>query len=424
MISVTHYCTLTAGGAFKAADRLHCSLDGHGVSSELLYADSGHQVKNLPHYRKVHFTRQKSLGRRLNSLGNLAEKLYPPGNLARQELFSTSTRPWPTPSSGFAPIGDVLHLHWIGGGLDLPSFLGSLPADQPLVWTLHDMNPLTGGCHYDWGCGRYRTGCGHCPVLPQSGPRDASYQGFAAKRPALERLTNLHIAADSHWLTGEARQSPLFARAASIQTVHYGLDLSVFWPRDRQSARELLGWPPDRKLIAFGADVFTDKRKGMQLLQPALDALGGEFADLGLVVFGRQDQSARLELPACPTWRVGFLESETLLAVVLSAADIFVIPSLQEAFGQTALEALACGTPVVGLPVGGIPDMVRPGQTGWLADEPSAAGLTRALRAALRTPGAERAEIGRQGVAMVRKEFDAQRQVDDYLQIYHRALHR
>lgn len=279
------------------------------------------------------------------------------------------------------PECDVINLHWVAGLVDYQHFFSGIPAKMPVVWRLADMAPLTGGCHYDHGCGRFTARCGACPQLGSSDENDLSRQIWKRKNASLARRlpSGVHVVATSHWIATEARRSSLL-HDFPLTVIPNALDTDEFAPRDRRFARDLWQIPQDANVILFAAETLEVRRKGFAELIEALAGLSGVARPFLLSVGELKTQPA---LPI-PHLNLGRITSDRLLSIAYSAADVFVMPSLQESFGQTVIESMACGTPVVGFASGGIPDMVRPGETGWRAPTGDTAALRDALASALR----------------------------------------
>ena len=221
---------------------------------------------------------------------------------------------------------------------------------------------------------------------------------------------NLHFAADSHWIASEASKSSLL-KDHSVSTMHYGVDTAIFRPLDAISCKGILGIPTDRPVIAFAAVSVADKRKGASCLIEAIQQMEEKPF---LLTWGA---SFPPELEELPHLHLGSIDSEHLLATVYNAADVFVIPSMEEAFGQTALESLACGRPVVGSDVGGIPDMVRDGETGLLVERGNAVALATALDQ-LAQDQDKREQMGSNARELVLREFSFQKNAESYLELY------
>jgi glycosyltransferase involved in cell wall biosynthesis len=342
------------------------------------------------------------------------------------ELFSLPSQFLPTSIEWNAVHPDVVHLHWLAFMADWPSFFASIPREVPVVWTLHDMNPLTGGCHYSGGCTRWLVGCGHCPQLAASNASDASRWGFQVKQRAL-RSVNLHIVSPSQWLCDVARDADMFPRQTTYHVIRYGIDLSVFRPVDPRPVRRELGVANDAVLVAFGAEDLSNRRKGFHLLVDALRRIS-TVAGVALecLIFGKGEWPADVPVP-CPVHHTGFVDDPNRLSALYSAADFFVLPSLEDNQPQTGLEAMACGTPVVAFAAGGIPEYVIPRRTGLLAPVGNAAELARAI-VHLAVADEHRQLLGRRARSQVEQHFASTRQsrlhLDLYQQLIAAPLHR
>jgi glycosyltransferase involved in cell wall biosynthesis len=243
-----------------------------------------------------------------------------------------------------------------------------------MVWTLHDMWPFTGGCHYTKSCKKYEYGCEACPHLGSDDPGDLSHSTWTRKHEAWGDC-ELTVVAPSHWLADCARDSALLGDAR-IEVIPNGLDTTAFRPQKHGSAHRHFGVDKENKLVCFGAD-WTTQRKGMDLLYDALDALETPATEFTVVVFGRGNESAAPETDV-DVRTVGFIGEEDL-RVLYSDAAVAVVPSRQEAFGQTASEALTSGTPVVAFDATGPRDIVDHEVTGYLAEPFDSTDLARGI---------------------------------------------
>jgi glycosyltransferase involved in cell wall biosynthesis len=261
------------------------------------------------------------------------------------------------------PGCDVINLHWVSGFLDYQSFFRHVPRLAPVVWTLHDMNAFTGGCHYNLACARYLDRCGACPQLGSADEHDLASAIWRRKSAAFSQLdpSRLNIVAPSRWLASEAKRSSLLS-GFPVTVIPYGLDVKEsFVPRNREAVRNLLGIPRDARVVLFLAETTNAPRKGLELLIESVSRSAGEVSDLFLLSLGGTKPEADITVPSM---HLGSLDNERFLSMVYSAADVYVMCSVQDNMPNTVLEAMACGLPVVGVEVGGIPDMVRKGING------------------------------------------------------------
>jgi glycosyltransferase involved in cell wall biosynthesis len=372
----------SGGGAFRAAHRLHTGLRRLGHDSKMLVLRAGSGDENVialkPRQgRFANWARKRRAGKIWRHYERYRATL-PPGI----EPFSDDRSPYTREIVEQLPACDLVNLHWVGGGfLDHLSFFERYPKNVPLVWRLADMGALTGGCHYDRGCGKFAASCGACPQLGSNDPKDLSFQVWSRKLLSLRGVgsAGLHVVGTSRWIAAEAKRSSLFERFP-VSVIPNGLDTDDFAPRDKSFCRDLWDIPRNAKVVLFAAESLANVRKGFAHLVDALAGLSG-IENLLLVSVG----GGKTELPSGLSLRgLGKVTNDRMLSTIYSAADVFVIPSLQESFGQTVIESLACGTPVVGFDSGGIPDMVRPGETGWLAPTGDTQALRQAMDEALR----------------------------------------
>jgi glycosyltransferase involved in cell wall biosynthesis len=161
--------------------------------------------------------------------------------------------------------------------------------------------------------------------------------------------------------------------------IPYGLPLDVYYPLERTLARKALGLPADGPILLFAADSVSDPRKGTALLTAALGLV--TVRPLTLLTVGRDHID--LDLARVDIRGMGHLTNERLLALAYSAADLLIHPALADNLPNVVMEAMSCGTPTVAFPIGGLPDLVRTGTTGWLAATVAAESLADAITGAL-----------------------------------------
>jgi glycosyltransferase involved in cell wall biosynthesis len=300
--------------------------------------------------------------------------------------------------------------------LDQESFFEWLPESKPLVWTLHDMAPFTGGCCYDLDCWKFMEECGACPQLGSKQNNDFTRGVWERKEKYYQGVgsAQFHIVTPSGWLGEQVARSSLLSRFAR-SVIPYGLDLEVFQPRERKSAREILGIPVNAKVLLFVSQEIFNLRKGFPLLAKALEGMLEEIFLLSIGA-GRPEGISGL-----PHVHVPSANHDGLLSLIYSAADVFVLPSLADNLPNTMLEAMACGTPVVAFGAGGIPDGVRPGVTGLLARTGDVTEL-RAAMLELLNNDAKRAEMAANCRRIAVAEYGLELQAKRYLKIYESLL--
>lgn len=349
------------GGAARATYRLLQGLRQNQVQTQMLVQKKCSGDTAVVGVRATSGMHQASVGLRL-TLDQLPLKRYPqrePSSFSPQWLPDRTI----TQIKDLNP--DVVNLHWVNNGYLQIESLAAL--SKPIVWTLHDMWAFTGGCHYNQECDRYTHSCGTCPQLASSRQADLSQRIWQRKRKAWQKL-NLTIVTPSQWLADCARKSSLF-KDCRIKCIPNGIDTSVYRPIDRHVARDILKLPQDKYLLLSGSlGGIMDKRKGFHFLQPALQEISqSEWGDkLELVVFGQSQPSHPPNL-GLKTHYLGSLRDDYSLALLYSAVDIFVAPSVQDNLPNTVMESIACGTPCIAFHIGGFPDMIEHQHNGYLA---------------------------------------------------------
>ena len=401
------------GGAARAAYRLHDGLKALGQDSQMFVGNKVSHDGSVKQYAppSSSMARFVSLARRTRIARAFGKDR---DSSASATMFSDDRTGYRAEVWNQCPAGDVLNLHWVSGFLDYASFFQWLPERTPLVWTLHDMNPFTGGCHYDAGCARFRAECGACPQLRSRTTTDLSRQIWRRKRKALARVRpeRLHVVTPSRWLGEEVKRSSLFSRFER-SVIPYGLNTEVFRPRDRRLMRDALGIPPQAKVILFSARAVWDPRKGLDWLERSLEG-SAPGLQLFLVSLG---SGAAVKSKSIPHTHVDAISDDRLLACMYSAADIFVAPSLQDNLPNTVLESIACGTPVVAFAAGGIPDAVRNGKTGYVVPVADSAGLQKAM-VELLANDSMRAEMSENCRKVAVQEYDLKIQARRYMELY------
>ena len=347
------------GGAARAAYRLHQGLLDCGIKSYMLsqYKDTSVDEISGPKSNP-----NKAIALIRTSLDNLPKLLYrnrsnPPFHLQWiPDRLSQKIRQ-------INP--DVVHLHWVCKGFVNVASLAQF--NKPIIWTLHDMWPFTGGCHYAGDCNRYKYSCGACPQLQSGKEIDLSRWTWKRKNKYWKNI-NIRLISPSKWIQSKSAESSLFKYLPS-DVIPYCLDMKRFHPANQDLARSILDLPLNKTLILFGAmNASKDERKGFQYLIPALKylSLNDKNKTIELVVLGSEKSSKNNDV-GFKIHNVGTLRDEISIALVYAACDVFVAPSQEDNLPNTVLEAMCCGVPCVAFDIGGMRDMIVHKDTGYLA---------------------------------------------------------
>ncbi len=366
-----------SGGAARSAYRLHQGLNDRGHECRMLVArrDTSAPTVRTQTAPPDLASRMRRRVRRFIIKRDAAAYRDTRPNWPEKFTDDRSWHDWERDPglTGF----DVINLQWVSGLVDYRRFFSAVPEGVPVVWTLRDMNTFTGGCHYDAGCDRFTERCGACPQLGSHDDGDLSRSVWNRKEALFSTLgrERLHIVTPSAWMAGEVGRSSLLGERFAVSVIPNGVNTDEFAPRDRAAARAALGIPPASEVVLFVAYSVAPRRKGFSLLVDALRELS-DRSNLFAVSVGAGTPDVDIPVPAL---HLGKITQNRLLSLAYSAADLYVIPSLQDNLPSTVLESMACGTPVVGFDVGGVPEMVRPGVTGALAPVGDVASLASSI---------------------------------------------
>jgi len=310
---------------------------------------------------------------------------------------------------------DVIHFHNIHGyylNLSIAKAVDKLGI--PVVWTLHDAWPLTGRCGYFLDCDRWKSGCGRCPYLREY-PKtyfDSSAWMWSRKRKLLGEVWRPVIVTPSRWL------ADLVAEACDgrlrIEVIPNGIDTTVFRPADRLQARKELGLLEDGKIILFAAAKPSQRRKGIKYFFEALKYVQAD--NWMALAVGGTVEFAKWVPQGVEVRQLGYVKGAEAIAKVYSAADLYCITSLADNFPTTVLESMACGTPVVGFAVGGIPEQVTEG-CGQLVTLGDARALGKAITDLL-ADDTKRKKMGELCRKRAEQEYNLQLFIERHLALY------
>jgi len=365
------------GGAGRACLRLSDALNTAGVQSEVMvYFQFNESTKTK--------TFSKSPLQKAIAIFNILSERY------LSKFFSKALKtPFSLQWFGRSIVrnrilkeADIIHLHWINHGFLTPKLLAQIDdLDKPIVWTFHDSNAFTGGCHVRYACENYHQQCGHCPLLKFSGENDFSHKNWLRKKKAYSNL-NYHVVAPSNWMAESVRISSLMG-ARPIDVIPNTIETTIFKPYVKTEAKKILKIAPEKFVLMSGfMPSKNDKHKGTSYLVEALNSFskrpGIRKEDIELVIFGNKENAEMPEFPFKTTF-LGTISNDEHLAKCYSAADAFLTPSLEDNLPNTVMESLSCATPVIAFKTGGIPDMVKHLENGYLADYQSSEDLANGM---------------------------------------------
>jgi glycosyltransferase involved in cell wall biosynthesis len=407
-----------SGGAARAAHRLHTGLLRVGALSQMIVS------KKLTEDRDVVLVegarRRKDRRCKLFKAG-VQGFIDNHRTSISNTLFSFN---YPGLDISAVPqvlAADIINLHWVANSYQSPVTLSRLFAlGKPVVWTLHDQWPFTGGCHYSAGCANYRVSCSPCPQLTDD--LDDLPSKILMDKVELFRKADLTIVSPSRWLKELAEKSRLFGDLR-IEVIPNSLETEIFTPVSKKKAKELFGISPDVRTLLFGGGEANERRKGYDELLGAIGycCLNPKFKALlsakkiMLLVFGHPGDE--LNRTGIPVRSFGYIKSDEMLRDIYSAADFFVLPSLEDNLPNTMLEAMSCGTPVVSFEVGGMPDLISDGTTGKLAAAGDVRALGNAIIGLLSNRNASE-EMGKRCRTLIETGYAVDIQANRYLELY------
>lgn len=421
-LKIVHLATTdVGGGAAIASYRLHQGLVRLGVDSRMIVAQ---KLTDDSRVLGPQTLMQKLMPRLQHHIDQIPRRFLHSTN---QSLISPAWIGSNAVERALALKPDVVNLHWAANGFLRPEALVKL-GSTPLVWTLHDMWAFCGGEHYTAGDKRYSQGyTAHNRPEGETG-FDLNRWVWKRKMRVIPRLKKFSVVTDSYWLGDCAKESQLF-REHRVIPINYGLDTDVFKPVPKDVARHILNIPQDKKIVLFGAiNAAGDLRKGIDLLANALRYYAQELSDkqsnnnIECLVFGASAPQKPLDF-GFPTRYCGSLTDNIALAVLYSAADVMIVPSREEAFGQTALEAVSCGTPAVAFRVGGLPDTIKHHHNGYLAEPFDITDLAHGIHWVL-SDGERWKQLSANARATAVSGFTLEHQARRYLEVYQELFTR
>lgn len=400
------------GGAAKAATRLLKGVDSQGVDARLLVQRKSGSDPLIDGPRSL---TGKAFGFIRPTIEQMMFGITPD---KMNGPFCASFLPDRLAAQVARTAPDLIHLHWVARMMRLEKLRR---LTMPIVWTMHDSWAFTGGCYLPGGCTRFQESCGACPILGSAREDDLSHRIWQRKRQAWHDLA-MTIIAPSRWMASRAKASSLFCNTR-VEVIPNGLDITTYKPCDKNSARETFSLPQDKRLVLFGAmGVTSDRNKGFHLFVEAVHKLAADPGSdmIELVIFGS-------EVPHPPqnfgfrTHYLGLQHDDSSLAQLYSAADVFVLPSIQENLPYTVMEAMACGTPCVAFDQGGVSDLIDHEQNGFLARPYEPDDLARGIAWVLEND-ARRENLSNHARQKVEREFSGAMIAERHMELYREIM--
>ncbi|WP_425883666.1 glycosyltransferase [Parabacteroides sp. ASD2025] len=389
------------GGAAVAAGRLGKALERVGILVEKL-------VRDDTWLNRFRFYWERLI-------------IFLCNHLNRKNLFAVSIANTGTDLSGHPSVkdADIIHLHWINQGfLSLKDIEELVKLNKPIVWTMHDMWPCTGICHHAWGCERFYHECGKCPFLKSNNLHDLSY--YVWKKKGFLKASDIQLVAVSSWLAEQAKKSSL-TKDLEVVVIPNAIDVSVFFKKEQIEIRKKFSFPLDKKIVLMGAARLDDPIKGFEFLKDALNILSCARNDILLVLFGAiKNDKPFFDHLTVPYLSLGLLSDNNQIAELYSAADVTVVPSFYETFGQTIIEAMACGCPAVSFNNSGQTDIIDHKINGYVASYKDASDLANGIQWVLEHE--DRLTLSDACVKKVQENYTEEVVAGQYMTLYEKLL--
>lgn len=405
-MKVLNITTSSKGGAGIAALRLHQALIQNGAASGFLSSnltiDFDNKIVEDPFFKYNKPSLLKKIRIKLENYffsSKRHQTIHYFESIKGKMQFEMATLPFSSFLLQDHPLvqeADIINLHWMGGILDYPSFFEQ--CKKPIVWTLHDMNPFQGLFHYK-----------NDELQNAKISADFDDKMKQIKATAMQQIKKGAMITPSKWLLGEATNGNFFSSFIK-ECIPYSIDLDVYKLQDKNALRKEYSLDSDDFIILFVSDSVKNYRKGFDLLIEALSQL--ESIPVTVLTIGKGEISPVSNLKIIP---LGEITTPDEMAKCYALADVFVLPSREDNLPNVMLEAFACGTPVIGFPVGGIAEHVKLNHTGVLAEEVSGLSLAKAIQLFYETKANYKSEVIRE---YAENNFNPEKQALDYLDIY------
>ena len=402
------------GGAAKAAHRLYRGL-------RLNHPDIYYYVRTKTDFADKNIIQLNQFNKSISFMDELMQKHYvtPNRTAISNTLFSITYAGVNTTVSEELKKADIINLHWVEKYLSLESIKQLIDLQKPIVWTLHDERPFTGGCHYTTDCQGFKEDCSQCSQLKDD-PYHLAKNVLAAKLK-LFKEADISIVTPSKWLASQVKKSTLF-KNVRIEAIPNGIDTQIYRPIDKGQCKRDLEIDPSSIVLQFGAQNNQEKRKGFSYLIDAMKLCLQNHAFDKLCKEGKViilcvgTPSREIEELPIQNKSVGYIDNDTEMVKLYNATDIFILPSLEDNLPNTMIESMACKTPVIGFDTGGIPEVVNH-ENGRVVERENTQQLAEAIIELVLNP-VLRADLGDAGHHLINSRYKIADQAKNYIDFF------
>lgn len=400
------------GGAAIAALRLHHSLCSKGIEGKFLTLIKTKDDDTVVSINPIVNNRTISAISAIDKIPLINSKTTQPFPISPAWL---SAGGWGVGQAIKKYDPDIIHLHWITSGMLSISDIAKISALKPIVWTLHDMWAFTGGCHYSSGCRQYKNGCGACPLLKSESKKDLSSWIFNRKQKSWN-TKNITLASPSNWLNNFASTSPLFIQSTKI-VISNGVKIDDPLFKKKEICFRL-NLPLDKKLILIVAQSLSDPRKGAELFFKSLERIQIPHK-FDIISIGNLPK--QLPKTSSKIHNFGYLSSPKDMASLYAAADVFVLPSVEDNFPNTVLESMSVGTPVVAFRGGGgAAEIIDHQINGYLVDSFDPQKLAQGISWILNNNSYD--AVRQSAYNKIKDHYTMEHMAENYINLYHNIL--
>lgn len=404
------------GGAALAVWRLHHGLLKHDIDSHLLVR---HQYSTAPTVTAINLDVEDEDQRQ--SYDIIQRVYYHKRTDMSNTHFSLPLESLDLSQHPLVREADIIHLHWVASFVTPETIRTLLTLNKPVVWTLHDMAPFTGGCHFSAGCHQYQSACTACPQY-LTDPFDIPHHVLLAKKACWSH-SHFMLIAPSRWIGECARESIIFGSSSSIEVIPNGIDSQLFQPSSQAMARTALGLSLEGRYILCGSDQSQEKRKGFAMLSQVLKTCFTHSALSETTILWVGDSPPDGLFAGLPLKMLGRISDENKMVQAYVASDIFILPSIEDNLPNMMLEALSCGTPVVAVDVGGIAEIMTHGREGYLSKLGDEEAMVNNIISLLSTPELLKS-MSVHARNRIEDAFSAKIIAEKHLRLYQQALGR